>query len=338
MTGLSRVSEDPTGRFYGENFFDAQATAGFTRWMNSTSKRWLQLLVLLFAVVSQRSHAAEPSKVIQLWPDTPPGEKGDIGEERDTTKPNDGLVAGKRVMRIGNVAKPTLSIFRPAAEKDTGAAMLVIPGGGYHILAWDLEGTEVCDWLNSIGVTAALLKYRVPKRPGAAQHESPLQDAQRALGLLRHHAVEWKIDPKRIGVVGFSAGGHLAAVLASNPERRTYPMVDESDRVSCRPDFSILIHPAYLTDKDKHEAVRPEVSITTNHPPTLIAMTQDDPVRIENALFYFLALKQAKVPSELHVYPTGGHGYGLRRTDHFVTTWPDRARDWMQSQGWLGKK
>lgn len=282
--------------------------------------------------------AAEPTQVIDLWPGTAPGEKGNLGEEKDTTKPTDGLIAGKRVVRLGNVSKPTLSLYRPAAKKDTGTTVLVIPGGGYHILALDLEGTEVCEWLNSIGVTAALLKYRVPKRDGLEQHGPPLQDAQRALGLLRAHATEWKLDPKRIGAVGFSAGGHLLAVLASSVAQRTYPVVDAADTASCRPDFSILIHPAYLSLKEQGEKIAPNVQISTNHPPTFIAMTQDDPVRIENALFYYLALKQAGVSSELHAYPTGGHGYGLRRSEHYVTTWPDRATDWMRANGWLKKR
>lgn len=289
-------------------------------------------------LIAANALAAQPAQFIDLWPATAPGEKGNLGEEKDTTKPTDGLVAGKRVIRLGNVSKPTLSLYRPAAEKDTGTTVLVIPGGGYHILALDLEGTEVCEWLNSIGVTAALLKYRVPKRDGLEQHGPPLQDAQRALGLLRAHATEWKLDPKRIGAVGFSAGGHLLAVLASSVAQRTYPVVDAADTASCRPDFSILIHPAYLSLKEQGEKIAPNVQVSTNHPPTFIAMTQDDPVRIENALFYYLALKQAGVSSELHAYPTGGHGYGLRRSEHYVTTWPDRATDWMRANGWLKKK
>jgi len=282
--------------------------------------------------------AAGTPKVIELWPGVAPGEKGDIGEERDTTKPTDQLIAGKRVIRLGNVSKPTLSIYRPSARKNTGAAVLVCPGGGYHILAMDLEGTEICAWLNSIGVTAALLKYRVPKREGLERHVAPLQDAQRALGLLRSRAGEFNIDPQRIGALGFSAGGHLIAALAGNPAQRTYPVVDDADSASCRPDFNIVIYPGYLVLKDQGDRINPDVQPTTNHPPTFLVMTQDDPVRVENAALYYLALKQAGVPSELHTYPTGGHGYGLRRSEHFVTSWPDRAADWMRSRGVLRKK
>lgn len=302
----------------------------------STSSVGRLLILCTFCLVTRLSAADAPP--IDLWPGAVPGEKGDVGEEKDTTKPADGLVAGKRVVRIGNVSKPTMTFHRPPKEKDTGTTVLVIPGGGYNILAMDLEGTEVCEWLNSIGVTAVLLKYRVPKRAGLEKHEPPLQDAQRALGLLRHRAKEFGLDAKRIGVIGFSAGGHLAAALASSTAKRTYAPVDAADDASCRPDFSILIHPAYLVVKEQGDKMSPEVQVTTHHPPTFVAMTEDDPVRVENALFYFLALKQAGVPAELHAYPTGGHGYGLRRTQHDVTTWPDRAADWMRSRGLLGKK
>jgi len=304
-----------------------------------TSPLALRLVMLCVAgVMPHGTVLAADATPIALWPGLAPGEKGDIGEEKDTTKPTDGLVAGKRVVRIGNVSKPTVAFYRPSKEKDTGTTVMVIPGGGYNILALDLEGTEVCEWLNSIGVTAVLLKYRVPKRAELERYEPPLQDAQRALGVLRHRAKEFGLDGNRIGVIGFSAGGHLAAALASSTSKRTYASVDAADDTSCRPDFSILIHPAYLVLKEQGDKMSPEVQVTTNHPPTFLAMTGDDPVRIENAVLYYLALKQSRVPAELHVYPTGGHGYGLRRTEHYVTTWPDRAADWMRSRGLLGKK
>jgi len=285
------------------------------------------------ASLQSRALAADAPPEIPLWPGQAPGEKGGLGEERDMTKPGEGLVAGKTVIRLGNVSRPTITIHRPPAGKDTGAAVLVCPGGAYSILALDLEGTEVCDWLNSIGVTGVLLKYRVPKRSGLEKHTAALQDAQRALGLVRHRASEWGIDPARIGVLGFSAGAHLSAALCSSASQRTYPTVDDADKVSCRPDFTVLIYPAYLALKDDDNKIASDVAVTTNTPPTFIAMTEDDPVRVENALFYALALKQAKVPVELHVYPTGGHGYGLRRTKNAVTTWPDRVGDWLRGRG-----
>jgi acetyl esterase/lipase len=278
--------------------------------------------------------AAYEPRVIDLWPGAAPGETGGIGEERDTTTAKDNLIAGKPVIRLGNVSKPTITIYRPPAEKQNGAAVIVCPGGGYHILAMDLEGTEVCEWLNSIGVTGILLKYRVPKRNGA---EKPVafQDVQRAVGLVRAQAKEWNIDPKRIGVLGFSAGGHLAAHLSNQCDPRSYPPMDDADRLSCRPDFVVLIYPGGLTIKEQGDRLAPELTVNSNTPPTFLAMAQDDPGRVENVLVYAAALRKAEVPFELHVYPTGGHGYGLRPSKDFVTTWPARVTDWMSSRGIL---
>src|SRR5882762_2206408 len=234
---------------------------------------------LLFAVlVIPAALAAEKHETIRLWPKEAPDEKGDIGREQDTTKPNEGLVAGKRVIRLGNVSEPTITIYRPEKKNDSGCAVLVCPGGAYHILAMDLEGTEVCDWLNSIGVTGVLLKYRVPTRKGDEQHIAPLQDAQRAMRLIRRNASDWRIDPKRVGILGFSAGGHLSAVTSSQYEKRAYEAIDDADRESCRPDFTVLIYPAYLMLKGEENKLRPELNITTNTPPTFILQTQDDGV------------------------------------------------------------
>ncbi len=291
----------------------------------------------LVLIAATTGLAAAPAAPIPLWPKEAPGEKGGLGEEKDTTGAKGGLVAGKSVIRLGNVSQPTLTIYRPTKDKDTGAAVIICPGGGYNILAYDLEGSEICEWLNSIGVTGVLLKYRVPKRPGLEKHTAALQDAQRAVGLVRSRATEFGLDPKRIGILGFSAGGHLAAAACNNFDKRTYEPVDEADKASCRPDFAFLIYPAYLTVKEQGDKVSPELPITTNTPQTFLAMTQDDGVRVESALFYYLALKQAKVPAELHLYPTGGHGYGLRPSTHGVTTWPKRAEEWMATRGLLTK-
>ena len=315
-----------------ENSFDTGGPVGFSWSMNFTRFSLVAFVVLLSSLTGRASAAIQE---IELWPKGAPGESGDIGEEKDTTKPTDQLIAGKPVIRLANVSKPTIRIQRPPADRNTGTAVLVCPGGGYHILAMDLEGTEVCDWLNSVGVTGVLLKYRVPKRAGLDRHAAPLQDAQRALGLVRGHAKEWGIDPQRIGVLGFSAGGHLAAALGSAPEGRTYPAADAADQANSRPDFTVLIYPGYLTVKEQDDRIPPELAVTTNLPPVFITMTEDDPVRVESALIYSLALKKANVPFELHLYPSGGHGYGLRRTQQTVTTWPDRLADWMRSRGLL---
>jgi len=295
-------------------------------------------LLLLFAV-GLATLAAEEPRVLPLWPGAAPGETKTLPPEADTTEPGQQLIAGRRLVRLGNVSRPTITVYRPEPVKNTGAAMLVCPGGGYTILAMDLEGTEVCEWLNSIGVTGILLKYRVPKREGANVYAAPLQDAQRAMGLVRSHADEWGVDPNRIGALGFSAGGHLAAALSNNHGARTYPLLDDADKASCRPDFAVLIYPAYLTRKDKGNAISPEMRIgRENTPPTFLAMAEDDPVRVENAVYYYLALKNAGVPAEMHLYPKGGHGYGLRRTEVTVTSWPDRVTDWMRASGWLKGK
>jgi acetyl esterase/lipase len=298
--------------------------------MKFNAIRWLNLGCGIFFIA--HAWAAEPIPV-PLWPDRAPGETNSVSTENDTSKPGVGLIAGKSVIRLGNVSQPSITIYRPAAGKDTGAAVVVCPGGGYSILAWDLEGTEVCDWLNSIGVTGVLLKYRVPKR-----ENGPLQDVQRALGLVRHRAKDLDIDPQRIGVLGFSAGGNLSAELCANYGQRAYPAVDDADAASCRPDFQILIYPGGLVQKDEPGKIAPHLGVTTNTPPTFIMMAADDPARVENALSYALALKQSKVPFELHVYPTGGHGYGLRRTKEPVTTWPNFAAEWMKSRGWLERR
>ena len=295
----------------------------------------LAVLPLLALLLMAHPLSAAPAAPIPLWPAEAPGEKGPVGEEKDTSGPKSNLVQGKPLIRLGNVSKPTLTVYRPAKDKDTGASVIICPGGGYNILAYDLEGSEVCEWLNSIGVTGVLLKYRVPKRTGLEKHTAALQDAQRAVGLVRARAGEWGLDPKRIGILGFSAGGHLAAAACNNHDKRTYEPVDDADKQSCRPDFAVLIYPAYLTVKEQGDKVAPELPVTTNTSPTFLAMTQDDGVRVESALFYYLALKNAKVPAELHLYPTGGHGYGLRPSQHAVTTWPQRAAEWMQTRGLL---
>jgi acetyl esterase/lipase len=216
--------------------------------------------------------------------------------------------------------------------------VVVCPGGGYSILAMDLEGTEICEWFNSIGVTGVLLRYRVPTRPGDDKHILPLQDAQRALGLVRSHAKEWSLDPKRIGVLGFSAGAHLAAHLSTSFDKRDYEPMDDADQVSCRPDFSMPIYPAYLVLKEPDNKLAPDLNVTTNTPPTFLIQAEDDGVRVENSLFYYLALKNAKVPVEMHLYPDGGHGYGLRPSAKVISGWPKRAEEWLRGMGLLERK
>lgn len=314
--------------------FASHRVFGFHRRVKSVF-HFLAAGLLAVAALGPAAFGASVPEPMLLWPQGAPGEKGNLGEEKDLTKPGDGLVAGQSVIRLGNVSQPTITVSRPSHATDTGAAVVVCPGGAYHILAMDLEGTEVVQWLNSIGVTGVLLKYRVPARPARPRYEAPLQDAQRALGLVRQHAAQWGLDPKRIGVMGFSAGAHLAATLSNNYDQRSYPPLDAADQTSCRPDFVMLVYPAYLTVEKEGDKLAPELNVTACTPPTLLVQAEDDPVRVENSLFYYLALKQAKVPAEMHLYAKGGHGYGLRPSAQTITTWPARAERWLRSLGVL---
>ena len=270
--------------------------------------------------------------VLTLWPNGAPGANTTTGPEKDTSTATSDLIAGKPLVRLGNVSVPTLTVFAPKG-KNTGAAVVVFPGGGYNILAIDLEGTEVCDWLAARGITCVILKYRVPGTGPYPKSAEALQDAQRAVGLVREHAVEWGVDEKRVGVLGFSAGAHLAAALSTHYEQRLYPRVDAADDLSCRPDFAVVVYPGYLALADKGFAFSPDIPVTKETPPTFLVQAEDDSVHVENAVQYFMALKNAGVPAELHIYAKGGHGYGLRRTELPVTTWPDRVDDWLKTIG-----
>lgn len=276
--------------------------------------------------------AAADHQPIPLWPNGAPGEKATTEPERDTSTPNDHAVAGKPVIRLSNVTASTMTLYPAPKEKNTGAAVLVFPGGGYRILAYDLEGTEICDWLNSIGITAVLVKYRVPEPKGSPRYQQPLQDAQRAIGMVRSHAKDWEIDPQRVGVLGFSAGGHLSAVLSNAAAERTYPTVDGADQISSRPDFTVLVYPAYLSVEDKGETLAPEVKPSGQTPPTFIVQAENDKSFIGGTLLYYRALTAAKAPAEMHLYSVGGHGYGLRHTNDPVTNWPQLAEAWLRYQ------
>ena len=296
----------------------------------------IPIACLLSATAAFTADASAPGKPILLWPAGAPGEKGDIGAE--TNIPTTNKVDGRTVNQLGNVTKPSITVYPAPKSKNTGAAVLVFPGGGYRILADDLEGIEVCEWFNSIGITAVLLRYRVPARVGRTRYAAPLEDAQRALGIVRSRAGEWGLDAKRIGVLGFSAGGHLAAALSNNFETRTYPPADDADGISCRPDFTILIYPAYLTaNEDQTGKLAAEIRVTAQTPPAFVVQTEDDPVRVENSLFYYLALKNAKVPAEMHLFSKGGHGYGLRATGAPVAAWPQHAERWLRLTGVIPK-
>ncbi len=272
-------------------------------------------------------------RTLPLWPDLAPGEvEGEVGpEEEKPPKPGK-----KGILRITNVSQPTLTVYPANPAKANGSAVLVCPGGGYGILAYEHEGTDVCQWLNEMGVTGILLKYRVPRRKDRPKHEAPLQDSQRALGLVRKHAKSWGINPSKLGILGFSAGGHLSVMTLTSFHERTYSRIDEADDLSCRPDFGILVYPAYLVDRTTRDSLFPEVVIRKDTPPCFFVHTGDDHVPAEGSALAYLALEKAGVVgNELHLFPFGGHGYGMRKTDRAVSEWPDRVESWMRATGWL---
>jgi acetyl esterase/lipase len=294
------------------------------------------LLIGALSLASTReAPAAEPAAVLDLWPEKPPGEARDIGPEQDFTKPEDKLIAGRKIIKLGNVSVPQMHVYLPPKERRNGAAAVVCPGGGFQILAWDLEGTEAAEWLNSLGVAAIVLKYRVPKASQDAPWSAAVQDAQRAMSIARGKAAEWDIDPDRLGVLGFSAGGLTAARLAAQHDQRAYDAADEFDRAPFRPAFAVLIYPGGMLD-DKSGALKSDFTIGEATPPTFIVHAEDDPVSCENSVQLFSALKKAGVRSELHIYDAGGHGYGLRPLKAFpVTAWPTACESWLARGGWL---
>jgi acetyl esterase/lipase len=279
--------------------------------------------------------------VVELWPGKVPDETGDIGAEKVLLSPRldrKQVEVTEPTRMVTNVTKPTLTIYRPAKEKDTGTAVLICPGGGYWNLYWQLEGEEVAAWLNSIGVTGIILKYRVPRRPDEPKGEParrPLQDAQRAVSLVRSKAKEWAIAPDRIGIIGFSAGGHLAVATATSFEKRSYAPIDDIDKISCRPDFAIPVYSGYLKAKDKEEFA-PGLHIPKGTPPIFLAHGGDDLISSpENSVLLYLALKRAGIPAELHIYATAAHDFGVRRTDRPCSTWTQSCADWLRQQGFL---
>jgi len=285
--------------------------------------------ILSVLVIAAAAVAEDQPLVLDVWPGEAPDEKGDIGEEIMTPRgPEPGSC-----QRLTNVSKPTISLYRAKDAKRPTAAVLICPGGGYNILAWDKEGTEVADWLNSIGVTGVVLKYRVPRRKDQPKHLAPLQDAQRTMSLVRSQAAQWNIDPERIGILGFSAGGHLSATASTNFDERAYKTIDETDKTSCRPDFTVLIYPAYLIEGD---ALAPEIRVSGQSPPTFFVHAGDDRISSENSVRMYLALKKVGVKTELHVFTAGGHGFGLRPSKHPSSGWPQLCEQWMRSLGLSG--
>jgi acetyl esterase/lipase len=283
---------------------------------------------ICLCIMSLSFSANAQEKPVKLFPEGVPGEPVAMEETADKSG---NRVANETVLRITNVSEPTITVYEASEEAASGSAMIVCPGGGYNLLAYDLEGDEVCLWLNELGITAVLLKYRVPQQEGKEKHEAPLQDLQRAISYVRANAAHLNIDPGRIGVMGFSAGAHLSVMACNSFDERTYPTVDKIDKVSCRPNFCLLVYPAYLDGE--HFQLSPEIRVSSKTPPTMLIQTEDDQSYINSSLFYYYALKEAGVPVWMHLYSRGGHGYGLRDTGVVVNSWPDRAEDWFREIG-----
>ena len=280
---------------------------------------------------------------IPIWPHSAPSAQPLKEPETSGTVVEAGgrprLVGGKPWVYVANVSQPTMTVYSPVG-RNTGATVVVFPGGGYNVLAIDLEGTEACDWLTSKGITCVLLKYRVPCAVSGPYRNclAALQDAQRALGLLRHRAAEWHIDPHRIGVLGFSAGGHMVITTSTHFDKRLYPAVDAADTTSCRPDFAIALYPGHLAIRGRLLAMNPDIRVTSRTPPTFLVQAEDDPVDpVENSILYHAALRKAGVPTEMHLYVKGGHAFALRPTTSPITEWPQLAEQWLMAIGVITK-
>ncbi len=297
--------------------------------------------LLLCMCVLWRAAGADVPQVVGLWPATAPDEPGNIGPERVRMSPKTDRKrheVTEPTRLITGVTQPTITIRRPVKEKDTGTALLICPGGGYWDLYWQLEGEEVADWANSLGMTGVILKYRVPRRPGEAEREPakrPVQDAQRAIRLLRSHAAEWGLHPQRIGIVGFSAGGHLAIATATRFDQSSYAALDAVDQLSSRPDFAISVYPGYLRNLDKPELAA-GIRVPINTPPVFLVHGGADIVSSpENSVLMYLALQRAGVPSELHIYAGATHDFGVRPSDQPCSTWTEACARWLRHQGLL---
>lgn len=288
--------------------------------------------------------AGERPLVIDLWPGKAPEEPGGIGPEKIVMSPKldkKQVEVTESTRMLSNVTKPSVVIYRPAKDRDTGAAALICPGGGYWNLFWELEGEEVATWLNSIGVTGIILKYRVPRRPDDVKGEParrPLQDAQRGLRLVRSRAKEWGLDPRRIGMIGFSAGGHLVIATATSFDQKTYEPVDEIDKLDCRPDFGIAAYSGYLKAKDR-DAISPAIRVPAATPPIFLVHGGEDIISPpEGSVYMYLALKRAGVPAELHIYANTAHDFAVRPSERPFGGWMQACARWLGDQGFLKAK
>lgn len=280
---------------------------------------------------------------IPIWPGAAPDARRGIGPELSATvfdtAGHPKLVGGRPWVYVDSVSQPTMTVYSPVGA-NTGVAVVVFPGGGYGVLAIDLEGTEACDWLTSKGITCVLLKYRVPCVKTGPYRDclTALQDAQRTIGLVRSRAAEWHIDPHKIGVLGFSAGGHMVAAVSTHFDKRLYRPVDAADSASCRPDFAIALYPGHLAVPERKFALNPDIRVTSRTPPTILIQAENDPVDpVENSIVYHAALRKAGVPVEMHLYVKGGHAFGLRPNGSAATAWPQLVEQWLETIGMTAK-
>jgi acetyl esterase/lipase len=312
----------------------------------------LRIVLVLFLwmpciAASAQSAGWQPAQghvQVPLWPGAAPDPQPLPGAETmKTSDPKGKLIGGKTVVSVTNVSVPTMTVYAPTAP-NTGAAVVVFPGGGFQILAMDLEGTDVCDWLVARGITCVLLKYRVPDSGPTMKNgrtfypkvQTALQDAQRTLGLVRQHAAEWHVDPHKVGVIGFSAGGHLVAAVSTHFAQRTYPHVDAADALSSRPDFAIAAYPGHLWTPGTALTLRSDIKVRPDTPPTFIVQAEDDPIDpVKHSLTYYAELQKAGVPTELHLYAKGGHAFGLRHPELPVGRWPVLVEQWLHTIGVL---
>ena len=299
------------------------------------------LVLAMWLIGSWASLGAQTPEQIELWPGKVPDEAGNIGPERTRMSPGLDKIqveVTEPTRMITDVSKPTITIYRPPKDRNTGTGILICPGGGYWDLYWQLEGEEVATWVNSLGATGIILKYRVPRRldePKDLPARRPLQDAQRAVSLVRSKAGELGIDPHAIGIVGFSAGGHLAIATATGFEQRKYPEIDDVDKVSCRPDFAVLVYPGYLKARTKDE-LAPGLEIPAGTPPVFLAHGGADIISPpEHSVLMYLALRRAGIPAELHVYANAAHDFGVRPSEHPCSNWTSSCAAWLRNQGFL---
>lgn len=312
---------------------------------------WISIFcfLLAFPTINAQADIWQPPAGLQqilIWPE---GKMPDAlsNSKAESVEISDNLIAGKPITGVFDVTQPTITVY-PPKTKNTGVAVVVFPGGGFHGLAIDLEGTEICEWLASRGITGVLLKYRVPNsgpnwNEDCKCHVQPyapaaLEDAQRAVGLVRLNAAKWDINPNKIGVIGFSAGGYMVADISTHFKKRAYSPIDAADEESCRPDFAIALYPGHMNMEGKTFVLNPDINFTKETPPTFLLQAENDPMdTVDYSLLYYIGLKNAGVPVEMHLYAQGGHGFALRRTGDPITEWPRLVERWLGTIGVVSK-